>query len=65
MCNIYKYTLCLIVSYLYFKDVPITCQNNVPSESQEKTQPKEISRKKQISNGKTKLHETKKQITGE
>uniref|UniRef100_A0A2S2PP75 Uncharacterized protein n=1 Tax=Schizaphis graminum TaxID=13262 RepID=A0A2S2PP75_SCHGA len=46
------------------KDEPIICQNNVPSESQEKTQPKEISRKKQISNGKTKLNETKKQITG-
>ncbi|XP_026804499.1 uncharacterized protein LOC113548045 [Rhopalosiphum maidis] len=45
------------------KDVPITCQNNVPSESQEKIQPKEISRKKQISNGKNKLNETKKQIT--
>lgn len=45
------------------KEVPMTCQNNVPSESEEKTQPKEINRKKQISNRRTKLNEIKKQIT--
>ncbi|CAH1738843.1 unnamed protein product [Aphis gossypii] len=45
------------------KEVPMTCPNNVPSESEEKTQPKEINRKKQISNRRTKLNEIKKQIT--
>jgi len=38
----------------------VICQNNVPSVSQEK----EVTRKKRISNEKTKLNETKKQITG-
>ncbi|XP_025206992.1 kinesin-related protein 8-like [Melanaphis sacchari] len=45
------------------KEVPITCQNNVHLESQEKTQPKEINRKKQLSNGRIKSNEIKKQIT--
>lgn len=49
----------------YFKEVSMTCQNNVPSESEERTQLKEINRKKQISNRRTKLNEIKKQITGE
>jgi len=43
----------------------MTCQNNVPLESKEKKQIKEINRKKHnTSNERTKFNETKKQITG-
>lgn len=46
------------------KDMNLTCQNNIPSKSQDKNQPKEITRKKQnILNNRTKLNETKNQVT--
>ncbi|XP_060878246.1 uncharacterized protein LOC132950721 isoform X1 [Metopolophium dirhodum] len=46
------------------KEIPMACQNNVPSESKEKNQTKEITRKKHnTSNERTKFNETKKQMT--
>ncbi|XP_016658490.1 uncharacterized protein LOC100569803 isoform X2 [Acyrthosiphon pisum] len=46
------------------KEIPMACQNNVPSESKEKNQTKEITRKKHnTSNERIKFNETKKQIT--
>jgi len=47
------------------KEIPVACQNNVPSEFKENNQKKEITRKKiNTSSERTKFNETKKQITG-
>lgn len=57
--------ICIIFFCVHFKEIPMACQNNEPSESKGKKQTKEITRKKHnTSNERTKLNENKKQITG-